>query len=337
MSKRNKKSTLPVKWMLWALIILVFVAFRTHQLMRDENRRILSTSTNATSQNSFSKFLADIFGFRSQSSLSKGNNGLSPNNPGFGQIGGTDTDNQQNPNSSSVKNKLGFRGNNALQEGRSSNSGQEDEDSLRNNPSNNSEINSEINAEANTEQGAGNLAQDNPEVNAENNPQTNSEVNAENNSENNAINNPGNNPGNNPDNNPGDNSGSGQGNGPGSGSGSGSGSGPGSGSGSGSRSSSGSGSGSGSGGGSGNPTILPTLNPIPTDSQVSQSVTQQNKKNDALDALLAARQALVVPVQQEAQITKYQTVDPQNIPAPSTTEPSADLVAKVKARQISLH
>ena len=90
--------------------------------------------------------------------------------------------------------------------------------------------------------------------------------------------------------------------------------------------------------GSGSASDLPTINPIPTDDQAATSIAKQNQQNDSLTAELARRQALITPVQEQAQANKYQTIPPTtSIPTPSANPPPSDTAAKVQSKQYSFH
>jgi len=90
--------------------------------------------------------------------------------------------------------------------------------------------------------------------------------------------------------------------------------------------------------GKADPSKLPTSNPPADDDTANHDIAAQNKNNDALNALLASRSALVLPVQQQAQASKFDTVDVNSLPtAPSSNPAPADIPAKVKSNQVQLH
>ena len=317
------KNKLPIKWMLGIVVILMLMANWTHHVSK---RLALHHGSSSTSQNSFVQFLEDLFGLgepnSSSNNASQKNNMQNGNNQNSGSMKGLNTADQRNPNSTS-----GDNGSASQRSGRD-----QGEDNAGNNPETNGENNSELNADDssgnnpdfNAASSSGLNAENNPQDNSGNNPGTNAATNSEN-------------PGSNSDNNPGDNSGGNTGSGPGDNPGGNPGSGPGDNPGGNPGSGPGDNPGSPGGGPGGDQPVLPTINPIPSDDAVSQSVAKQNQQNDAAAALIASREALVVPVQQQAQASKYQAVNTQNTPAPSTDLPPADVEAKVQAKQVTFH
>jgi hypothetical protein len=316
MSKKNK---LPVTWMLGIIVILIAIVCWTNQAAKNAAG---PAGTNISSPNNFFQFLENLFGIGPQGPYQ--NKSLLP---GWGHVQDRTSQNVS-PSTLTNGNPLNMESAQAT----ASTAGQglnasEQGSNTENNAENNSEINPENNAENNSETNA----QNSSGLNAENNPENNQGINAENsqeyNQESNAENNSGINAETPPENNSGGNSGTGLG--------------------------------SPLGGNEGNnpqcipqcyPECnpgcnadnynqynLPTLNHIPSDAQVSQSITQQNQANTTLSTLLATRQALVTPVLQQAQALKYQVVNSQDIPAPSTNPPPDDIKAKVQSRQYSFH
>jgi len=340
----KKKNTLPIKWMLGILIILVAIVYGTQQVSKGtapyffNKNRVLSPIISPIIRvlSPIIQFLANMIGIRNQ------NEPVLPTTPPW--RGSTlPSKNPLNVEAPQGTEPIAEQGSNTAQKG----------------------INAESNpgdlSGANADQKLGNLS----ETNAENNPGNNSEINSKNNSEPNADQKPGNLSGANAENNPGNISGDHPGANAEQEPGNISGSNSGSNSGNTSGAYSGgcvlgcypgcipgcdpackpsvcnfgniSGSNSGNTSGSMNQSNLPTINPIPTDNTVSQSIAQQNQKNDSLAALVANHQALVVPVQQQAQASKYQTVNSENIPAPSTDQAPTDAVQKMKSNQVMHH
>ena len=265
----------------------------------------------------------------------QGINGQRTNGQNPGQPGGANSANQQNLNSASAYGGSALQGQ-IIQRNNSSgaNVNQETDELAEINAEmkkddasddksdlfgeGNSELNSESNSELNAESdrgdssgyGTDNNSGGNSQLNSDNNPGDNSGGNSENNSNNNSGS--GDNSGGNSGNNSGDNSGGGAGGN--------------------------SGNDSGNGSGNNNQNNLPMINHIPSDSSVSKSVALQNQQNNALAAVLATRQALTIPVQQEAQATKYQSTNSSAaIPSPSTDQPPPDVQAKALAHQLTLH
>jgi len=291
----NKKKQSPSKGMLIIVFILMFIAFRTHQIAVQEKNQGIS-SDHYSSPHNFFQYLADLVGLGGFSSSSHGaSNG---NGPLSGQLGGINSAHQHNQDNLSVTGAAGIDGSDSGQQTNAA------DDSLG--------MNAEKNAEIMAANGSQNNAEDNPD---------------------NVNNNPGNNPDNNADNNSGDNSGTNAAMPSGNGLGNNSGGGPGDNTGGGPGDNPGGNSGSNSGGSASN---LPTLNPIPSDNTVSPDIAQQNQQNASLASILAARQALVVPVQEQAQASKYQTVSSENIPAVSTNQVPSDLIEKVKSNQVAV-
>jgi len=308
----KKKNLTTIKWLLAALILLLGSVYGTDQALRNI---ALSTSAHSFSQSPFIQFLENIFGMWHP----KGYFGdLSNTGPGSAFYHSR-SDNTETLNS--TMQKMGHSNSGANVSG-SLNPNAKFTDASRINSENdrndgdqivNAESNSIISAEGSLELNAENNANTNAELNAEN-PQGNSEANnGETNSELNTNQGTGNNSGSSTDqgsdgfNNSGNSS-------------------PGS-----------SGDNSGNASQNSNQANLPTLNTIPSDTEVSQDIAQTNQHNAALEALLASRQQLVVPVQQQAQADKYQNVTTQNIQTPSTNQAPSDIVQKVQSRQLNLH
>jgi len=336
----KKKNTLPIKWMLGILILLVAVAYWTARQTQSKDQGILPAASNVSSQNNFFQFLANMLGPQYKSILSNQNEPL-PTTP-------TAVLRQQDVGASRLPNELGL--NVKAPQGTGPTAGQGTNSAQRgNNPGNSSEMN--------TENNSGN----NSEINAKNNPENNSGSNSGNTSGNTSGNNSGNTSGNNSGSNSGNNSGGNSGGYSGCVLGCYPGCNPGcdpeckpsvcnlgntSGNASGNNSGNTSGNNSGTNAdqvpgnltsGSINQYNLPTINPIPTDAEVSQSIAQQNQNKDSLAALVANHQALVVSVQQQAEASKYQTVTAQSIPAASTNQAPDDAVQKIKSKQVVYH
>ncbi len=324
----KKKNLLPIKWMLGILIILTAAVYWTTQQTQSKDHGILPAASSFSSQNNFFQFLANMIGIRGQSAssseASKENNIPNQNEPmptreHVPASGDVSPSTLPSKTASNVEAPQGTepiaeQGSNTAQE--KNNAGNTPGINAENNSKNTAQINSEYNSESsagnNQENNSGINAENNPGANAENNPWNVSETNPENNPGNNSGDNSGNNPGTNADQIPWNlNSGANAENNPGNL--------------------------SGNNSGNINQSNLPTINPIPSDSAVSQSIAQQNQQSDTLAALIAARQALVVPVQQQAEASKYQTVNSQSIPAPSTDQAPADAVAKMKSNQVMYH
>ena len=361
------KNLLPIKWLLVIIAGLIAIVLWSHQGFKNTSSSAglnASSSLNAHNPGSFNffQFLGSLFGIKTQESiltpesktaetLKNNDSNLSLPSGAAGPLG------QGNPDSLSGASTPQAQGTDPAQQ-----AAIEAKDKLtaeERNPASNSEMNYPNNAENNTPFGEA----DNPSYNAEYNAEGNSEINAMTNSQDNGVitiignpdnptgddagssagNNSGNNsansPGNNPGNNPGTIPASGTGNNPGNE--------PGNGSADSSNGNSGNSSGDNNGNPSGgfsgststflDPANLPTINPIPSNSQISQSIAQQNQQGSSLANIVASRQALVVPVVQQAQATKYQTVDAQNIPAVSTNQAPSDIIQKVQEHQLSLH
>ncbi len=323
----NKKNQLLIKWIVGTAIVLTTVGYGTY---KTSEYMAMPTASRVSLQNNFLQFLAYWIGIRNPDISFQENNLSDQNNPDFGQTKNAGGGNQQNPKtaantSASQKNNPGNNPQETAESNTKSNNKNNLENrseiSAENNPEstaeynaesnieNNSEISTENNPGSNAEYNAESNIENNSEISTENNPGSNAEYNAEsgieNNSEISTENNPGSNAeynaegntGNNPGNNPGNNSGT----------------------------------------GNIDQTNLPTINPIPTDTEVSQTIASQNKQRYTLSALLAAHQALAAKVMQQAEATKYQTVTTQNIPAVSTNQPPADVVAKIKSTEIVHH
>jgi len=317
----NKKNKLPIKWMFGIIIILIAIACWTTQQAQNKNQAMGSATSNFFSQNNFLQFLGHLIGlqnlgnssggpFNANTSSTQGSNaspqgGNEWNNAG-NTLGGNNSSGAGKNAGGTGANTEGITGTNAGQETgniEGYNAEQVTGNFLENTVSNET----------------GNIESNPSEINAENNPTSNTETSTnqetENPSEMNAENNPGANAetsqGNSFGGNLGNNSGNNSGN-PSEGN-------------------------SGNSLGSLNAPNLPTINPILPNDVVSQNIAQQNQQTAALAAILKTRQALVAPVIQQAQASKYQTVTAQDIPAPSINPPSSDIVAKVKANQLSLH
>jgi len=86
-----------------------------------------------------------------------------------------------------------------------------------------------------------------------------------------------------------------------------------------------------------NPANLTNINNIPTNNQIIQNINQLNQQNDTLAQLIASREALVLPVREQAEASKFQTINPADIPAPSTIQPPPDVQAKIAAKQLTYH
>jgi hypothetical protein len=349
----SKKNTLPIKWLLGILIILMAVAYWTTQQTQSKNQGILPVASNVSSQNNFFQFLASLIGMGNnipdQNELMPtpghvpSSGGVSPSTPAnetasnvkapppTGPIAGQGTNTAQGKNNTgnNTENNPG----DLLEANADQGIGNLSELNAENNLEMNAENNPATNAETNADQETGNIAENNPELNAENNqendlennPENNSESNMESNVESNAESNMGSNAEINAENNPGGNSGN-LGNAPGCAPGCYAGCNP----------------ACATGCVPGCSAIntpppnllnLPTINPIPSDNAVSQSIAQQNQQSDALATLLATSQALVLPVRQQAQASKYRTINSQDIPAVSTNQAPADTVAKIKSNQ----
>ena len=316
----KKKSSLPIKWILGILVILMtLTTYYSTQQTQGKNHGIWSAASHFISHNSFFQFLENILGIRNSNNLSgeasNENNGLAPNDIKARQLGGLNGSQRLNLNSLSNANKPTSPESSNTQ--KANNSGENNSNinsMISSSSSNNSQDNSELNAENNSEINSNNNTLNNSVSDESNSSINNSDINAGSNSENNfgdnSNNNPQNTSGTNSNNNPTDTSGNN--------------------------------SGDNSGNSSGNTNQpnqvnLPTFNPIPTDAQAAQSIAQQDQQEAALAALLASRQALVEPVQEQAQASKYQTVTTQDIPAPSTNQAPAGIIQKVQSHQISLH
>lgn len=314
----KKKNLSVVKWVLG---ILIFIMAALYSNYRISENALMNNGSKAYVHRTFFQYLENLFGFlnfggSSNNNLFNQNNLMLPN-------GGAQNKTSMNTSPGSLPNAMGL--NTGASQGTKSPAGQ------GSTAGNTSGINTANNAQGTMGNALGGGLESNTENNSGTNAESNSGTNAENNSGNNTQNNAENNSGNNPTDNTGTSSDQGTGNQ------SSDNSGGNSGENSGNNSGSNSGDNSGNGSGNSNQNNLPTINPIPSDDQVSQSVTNQNQQNDNLAALLAQRQVLVAPVQQQAQASKYQTVNSQNIPAPSTNQPPQDVVAKMKSNQVMFH
>ena len=179
----SKKNTLPIKWILGILVILMAVAYWTTQQTQNKGQGILPVVSNISSQNNFFQFLASMMGL--------GNQPSNQNTAGFEKTGNFTT-NQQNLNLITTSTAPAPQGTNAVQE--ENNAGNNTGNNSGINPANNSGNNPGTNSESNTNQETGNLTpSNNPgsnanqetgnllEANAENNPEAPSEINAESN------------------------------------------------------------------------------------------------------------------------------------------------------------
>jgi len=317
----KKKNQLPIKWIIGIVIALIVAVQWSHHASTNDSS---PASSHISSQNDFFQFMASLFGMggpnASSGEAAKGHNASNQNSLNSPQTGGLNSADQQDQNSMNDASGSAMQGSAASQQGNhgennsggssEGNSEMNAEDSSANNSENNSGLNAEntssnnpaSNSESNADQEQGNLAE-NPPANSDNNSGNNSGNSSNDNSENNPDQGTGNNPT--------DNSG-GSGNNPGGNSG-------------------------GNAPGSPNQNSFPVINPIPSDDTATQSIAQQNQHADALAAELSSRQALVAPVVQQAQATKYQSPTYNDIPTPTTTSPSADTIAKVQSKQYSFH
>jgi len=332
----KKKNSLPLKWVLLILLSLTAIVFCTNHISKNI---AVSSKSEFHSKNSLLEFLENILGifnlhfYWGQGYAGNGSPGQ--NNHSSWGWGVFHWGNQQNPNSMNSPNAFQLNGHNSA---RNQNAAENNQDNnsyanSKNTSDQSSESNSEINAQVNSDlnpnnnpnnpsgdgQNNGNNSNSSTESGA-NNPQGNAPMNADNNS--------GGNPGAPSGSYAGDNGGSG--NNPGELSGGNSGA-------AGSGDNAGANNSSGDATGGSNQPNLQTINPIPTDAQVAASIAAQNQQALALNAILASRQALVAPVQEQAQASKYQTVAAENIPAPSTNTAPADVIQKVQAHQLALH
>jgi len=310
--KKNEK--LPIQWIIGIVVTLILMVHWTNPTSRNLT---MYAVTHISSYHNFFQFLTNILGFETTSSLSsenpKRNNLLMPNNPGLGQMQDASRQGLPYPNALSAGNPSSMEANSSQKENNASTKLEiNDTNNSGKNALNNPVSNSTNNAETNADKGTGSM--DNAELNAENNPQNNSETNSTNNADINSQNNSG------------DNTGYYSGNGP--------------------NNSSGDNTGNNSGGSSDNNSgashqsnqpILPTINPIPSNNQVSQSIAQQNQNINSLTALVASRQTLVIPVQQQAQMTKYQTINAQDIPPVSSSQAPSDVQQKIQSHQLTFH
>ncbi|MBF0570982.1 MAG: hypothetical protein HQL12_03830 [Candidatus Omnitrophica bacterium] len=320
----NKKNKLPIIGMIGIILVLMSAFYWGHQTSKNVTT---STVSNVSSTDNLFQFLLNIIGIgnhrTSAGGTSSGTNTSNQNNPVFGStLPGKNPLNGQALQGTTEQGANTAQGKNSPENNPEINGANHSgidiennsETTKTNNPDDNATYNTEYNSEINSESGMGtdlgnninNSAENNTGTNAENNSGNNSEVNSATNLITNSENTAGDNSGNTPGDNSGDNSGSN------------------------------SGGNSGSNTGNSNQSNLPTINPIPSNSKVSQSIARQNQQNDTLAAMLAAREALVIPVQQQAQATKYQTVTSQSIPPVSTTPAPADVVEKVKSKLIAV-
>jgi len=335
----NKKFRFPVKQLI-GILLLIAIVYRTDQVTHYMEKHPVSSSV--ISLDEFLEFLEDFFGVKELNALLSNAprffNPQGQNKQGAGQNGYADGTNRKNSNSAKWKNlnaqqqaALAERENGFLNTSSTNalhDSGDNTQGNLEAGSENNAEFNPALNSELAKENVSLNSTEGSTEAAAGNNPGQITETNAESNAETNAENSPGSdsggpsagttgsssssNSGGSSTDNPGGNSGNNPGNTFGGTLGS-------------------------SSGGSVNPSDLPTINPIPSDDSVAKTIAQQNQQNTALSTLLATRQALVAPVQQQAQAAKYQTVNTQNIAPPSTNQAPGDIIEKVKLRELSLH
>jgi hypothetical protein len=353
-----KKNSQLIKWMMGSLIVLGAVAFGMRQAL------IFSAGHDGaspfSSPKNFLQYLESFIGWASQNGTFYGNTLSSQNNPNSWAAKNAVRANQFNLNSSGVNASLsqgfntaqgaGVHGNNM-----GANAGSNSTYETAVNPSystgNAGQAANNLNSGTNSDNLSGSNSGNGSENNSGDNLQTGSNQNSGNFSGNNSSSGQGNNSngnsGNNSTNNPGGSQGHNSGGSTGNGSGGGS----------------QNNSGNNSGGYSGcvvgcypgcipgcdpeclppscnlgiNPNTLPTINPVPSDITVAQIIAQQNQNNASLAQLLASRQALVVPVRQQSQDSKFQTINPNTMQDPSTNQPPADVRAKINAHQVNLH
>jgi hypothetical protein len=76
---------------------------------------------------------------------------------------------------------------------------------------------------------------------------------------------------------------------------------------------------------------------MPTDFQVAQYVNQQNTETTQLATLIAQQQALTLQVMNTAELTKYQTINADDITPTDSTPAPDDFVQKIKSAQLIQH
>ena len=306
----NKKNRSLLKWALGAMLILALIPLANPQLLKNLH---MPTASDLSSPGRFLSYLEDFFSLY------------------FNSVSSDITSVELNLNAllnlGHVPGEAGYVSPSTLP----ADAGLNGKASQGNNPSANQGANQEPNSLANS---ANNTNPEPATINSESNISTNSEtgssapsgdMNAGNGSQNNSANNsPGNSDqgaGNQPGTSSGDNSGSNLASGSGTNQGAGN---------------SGDNNPNNSSGPS-NPNNLPTINPIPSDDTVSQSITQQNNQRDSMAELLAKRQALIAPIQEEAQNSKYQPVTAPSAPDPNAATVSADILEKFKSHKITIN
>ena len=84
-------------------------------------------------------------------------------------------------------------------------------------------------------------------------------------------------------------------------------------------------------------THINPINPIRTDKQILENIAQQNENHNKLNALLSAQAQKTAQIRQQAEITKYQKVDTETIPAPDTSPDPDDIMAKLKSGELIHH
>lgn len=308
----KKKNTLPTPMILGVLILLTLIVIGTNHALKNT----ASSGFQTSAPKNFFQILGDILEAPFQAFFpnhgSKGNNSSNQNTTDSNQAGRANMDNQD---------YLDF-----LSGASSSSSQKTTASGISNSTENDQKFNNEntpqtyitvSNAETNSNNAENNSTynEDRISSNSADNSVTNSSTYSSTNSTNSSgytvtgasDSNPGKSPGNNSSSNPTNTS------------------------------SSSPGSNSGNNSGNNNQNNMTTINPIPPDNTVSQSVNLQNQQQNALAAILASRKALVVPVVQQAQSLKYQSVNSQNLPVPSSNQPPSDKQQDIKSGKYMFH
>jgi hypothetical protein len=331
----SNKNQIPIKWILIILFSLMAISYCTHRA----SKYFAMHASSHTSSANFLEFISYMLGMDNamDSAQNAAKDKQTGNNQNGKSSGAFNTANGQDLNLASSESGTGTsgqissqeknNGGNAQGNNPNNNLKQSTDDASDNNADKNSNLNSENNPENNQENNPNYNSETGANGNTDSNTEVNSEAGSGNNPNNNSVSNPDanaenpeNNSDNNSENNPGGNSGSTPGNNPGS------------------NPNSGGGDGTTPGGNpASNQPTYPTINPIPSDNAVSQNIAKQNQQGDAVASLLASREALVAPVQEQAQATKYQTTTSSTIPTPNTDEPPPDVKAKALAHQLTLH
>ena len=312
---KNKNSLL-IKWIL-AIVVLIVIVFRTQQV---STYMATLPSSNISSSYTLFEFMEMFFGIGHPGALFNARSKQTADQNPYVSILG-----KEGYGNGSNQGGLNSTGDNSLSESQGSNTYRKINGGSNNSANADNNLESTIgNAEgASAGSNQGTNEQNNEEINSENNAQYNSENPSENGSgnssdnpsQNNSENNAQMNAQNNLNNNSGPTSGGNSGNGSGNNSGG----------------SSTDNSGSGPSTATGN--NYPTINPIPSDDTATQNIAKQNQQNITLATLLAARQALIAPIQEQAQTSKYQPVTSQSNPDTSTPM-SPDTLAKIKSNKI---